>query len=68
MEQVWDCGKATTAVDPAGFAVRIERGDSFSNCISCNFHGKQSYLLQELKRLQKRPPLVSGRSSAPPSI
>ena len=41
------------------FGIRVESGDSFCNCFSCGFHGKQSDLVMEMSLLNKKAP--SGR-------
>jgi hypothetical protein len=38
------------------FGVRVEPGDSFCSCFACNWHGKQSDLILEMKRLNKQAP------------
>lgn len=39
------------------FAVKQEAGDAFCNCFSCAFHGKQSDLILEMRRLNKKEPI-----------
>lgn len=41
---------------PDVFGVRTEPGDSFCNCFSCGWHGKQSDLVLEMKLLNKQQP------------
>gem|GEM_PF-1759917 len=36
------------------FAVRQEPGDAFCNCFSCGYHGKQSDLVLDMRRLNKQ--------------
>lgn len=38
------------------FGVKVESGDSFCNCFACGFHGTQTDLLMEMKRLNKVSP------------
>lgn len=39
------------------FGIRVEAGDSFCNCFACDFHGKQSDVLLEMRRLNKSNPV-----------
>lgn len=43
-------GKSSSEV----FGVKVEAGDSFCNCFSCGFHGKQTDLIFEMRRLNKQ--------------
>lgn len=38
---------------PEVFGVKIESGDSFCNCFACDFHGSQTDLVIEMRRLNK---------------
>ena len=42
--------------NPTALAIRIEPGDSFVNCFSCGYHGKQSDLILEMLFLQRQTP------------
>lgn len=55
--QAWkhDNGKS----GPEVFGIKIESGDAFSNCYACGWHGKQSELLIEMKRLNKLSPKLA---------
>jgi hypothetical protein len=46
--------------NPQALGIRIEQGDSFCNCWSCGFHGSQSHLVMELRRLNKQTGQIQG--------